>query len=258
MNGTKKGFTLTEMIVVLVILAILAALLIPAMSKWIDKARRSEAIVECRQCVTAAQTLLSESYGTDATPDVDADAATQLAEVPGNVIAIAHNGRNIKHLIYTNDKYTVFYCSDGGCSVCGCDGYYTIIDGNSSSQAMANSTFAGISYQFAHLIGFGGSKIDGVNSTTDGMFAKTIYDNLTAAQRSYLQNVSWSIVKLSDGSYSLYFTSQNYGSSSVSGIKVYNYNLSTGEYRYTLSGRVNTGFVLSSGSNWSEWSPTMD
>ena len=35
----KKGFTLVELIVVLVILAILAALLIPALTKYIDKAK---------------------------------------------------------------------------------------------------------------------------------------------------------------------------------------------------------------------------
>ena len=36
---TKRGFTLVELIVVLVILAILAALLIPALTRYIDKAR---------------------------------------------------------------------------------------------------------------------------------------------------------------------------------------------------------------------------
>ena len=34
----KKGFTLVEVIVVLVILAILAAILVPSMVGWIDKA----------------------------------------------------------------------------------------------------------------------------------------------------------------------------------------------------------------------------
>lgn len=58
----KKGFTLVELIVVLVILAILAALLIPALTKYIDKAKEKDIIAETRQVVMAAQTLTDEAY----------------------------------------------------------------------------------------------------------------------------------------------------------------------------------------------------
>ena len=54
----KKGFTLVELIVVLVILAILAALLIPALTKYIDKAKNKSIVAETRQAVMAAQTLV--------------------------------------------------------------------------------------------------------------------------------------------------------------------------------------------------------
>lgn len=58
----KKGFTLVELIVVLVILAILAALLIPALTKYIDKAKNKSIVAETRQAVMAAQTLVDEKY----------------------------------------------------------------------------------------------------------------------------------------------------------------------------------------------------
>ena len=58
----KKGFTLVEIIVVLVILAILAAILIPSMVKWIDKAQEKSAIVAGRTMLLAAQTIASEQY----------------------------------------------------------------------------------------------------------------------------------------------------------------------------------------------------
>lgn len=59
----RKGFTLVEVIVVLVVLAILAAIIVPAMAKWIDKAKEKQHLLECRACVLAAQTLVTEEYG---------------------------------------------------------------------------------------------------------------------------------------------------------------------------------------------------
>ena len=64
MKNNKKGFTLVELIVVLVILAILPALLIPALTGYIDKAKEKSIVAETRQVVMAAQTLVDESYGT--------------------------------------------------------------------------------------------------------------------------------------------------------------------------------------------------
>lgn len=58
----KKGFTLVELIVVLVILAILAAIMVPALLGWIDKARNQDAILECRNVVQAAQGQVAEEY----------------------------------------------------------------------------------------------------------------------------------------------------------------------------------------------------
>ena len=62
-KNNKKGFTLVELIVVLVILAILAALLIPALTKYIDKAKEKQIVAETRQVVMAAQTIVDEEYG---------------------------------------------------------------------------------------------------------------------------------------------------------------------------------------------------
>ena len=62
----KKGFTLVEVIVVLVILAILMAIAIPSLTGYIDKAAEKKAIAEARIIVTALQTIAVESYGTGA------------------------------------------------------------------------------------------------------------------------------------------------------------------------------------------------
>lgn len=60
-----KGFTLVELIVVMVILAILASLLIPSLVKYIDKSRKMQTIADAREVYTAAQTALTECYGRD-------------------------------------------------------------------------------------------------------------------------------------------------------------------------------------------------
>ena len=58
----QKGFTLVEMIVVLVIIAILAAITIPALLKYIDKAKDKQLVINARTAYLAAETAASEVY----------------------------------------------------------------------------------------------------------------------------------------------------------------------------------------------------
>ena len=129
----KKGFTLVELIVVLVILAILAALLIPALTKYIDKAKNKDIIAETRQTVMAAQTLVDEAY---AKADVGADTVqvgedkavtvaeiADLAEVDGeNIGTVTVVKGKVTELTYTKSGETCTYKADGK----GDDGKYTV------------------------------------------------------------------------------------------------------------------------------------
>ena len=122
----KKGFTLVELIVVLVILVILvilAALLIPALTGYIDKANKEKVVSECRMVVMAAQTEASEAYGTwtaaSASSTIDDKAVMEqmakngkdliaLAEVKGKFkITITNN--KVSQVIYTNSGFNVTY-----------------------------------------------------------------------------------------------------------------------------------------------------
>ncbi len=61
----NKGFTLVELIVVLTILAILAAMLVPTLLGYIDRTRTNADIIHARNCMQAVQTELMNLYAFD-------------------------------------------------------------------------------------------------------------------------------------------------------------------------------------------------
>lgn len=60
---SKKGFTLMEVIIVVIILAVLAAALIPTFIGFVQRAGHSQAIAEARLGMTAAQSVVTEVVG---------------------------------------------------------------------------------------------------------------------------------------------------------------------------------------------------
>jgi type IV pilus assembly protein PilA len=69
----KKGITLVEVIVVLIIMAVLAGILVASYTGYIDKANKDKALVEARAAFLAASTIYTEAYAegafATATPD---------------------------------------------------------------------------------------------------------------------------------------------------------------------------------------------
>ncbi|MEA5050918.1 MAG: type II secretion system protein [Oscillospiraceae bacterium] len=109
------GFTLVEVIVTLVVLAILAGIFIPSMTGYIDRAKQKTIIVGCRTCVSAAQTLAAEAYadGADDCTPAPADVLA-LAGVDGGVSGIGVDAvsAQVLHLTYEKDGLRVTYCAD--------------------------------------------------------------------------------------------------------------------------------------------------
>ncbi len=73
----KKGFTLVEMIVVIVIIGILLAILVPGMFKYIQKAKDKQILVNARTAYLDIQMAAQEAYGANGITGNDVQTAFQ-------------------------------------------------------------------------------------------------------------------------------------------------------------------------------------
>ncbi len=62
-KDSKKGFTLVELIIVLVILAVLAAILVPALLGFVDKANDKQSSLDAKAIYEATIVYIDEQYG---------------------------------------------------------------------------------------------------------------------------------------------------------------------------------------------------
>ncbi|MBQ8596927.1 MAG: type II secretion system protein [Lachnospiraceae bacterium] len=141
MKKNNKGFTLVEMIVVMVILTVLAAILIPGLLGWIDEARGKQYVLSARSVYMAVQAIESEKYaawdGTAANAnhhlsEADKERVLRMADADGAVITdvvfesdtLGGDGAASNHAYYTVSGITVKF---EGATVTLVDGIWTVI-----------------------------------------------------------------------------------------------------------------------------------
>ncbi|MGB4984756.1 MAG: prepilin-type N-terminal cleavage/methylation domain-containing protein [Erysipelotrichaceae bacterium] len=92
----KKGFTLVEIVVVLAIIAILAAILIPTMNGFVNDAKSKQHIAEARAAYVAAQYIVSRD-GTNTASDAKIQ---KLSGITGTTVVTAADGKVTK-IVFT-------------------------------------------------------------------------------------------------------------------------------------------------------------
>jgi type IV pilus assembly protein PilA len=105
----KKGFTLVEVIVVLIIIAMLAVILVPQLTGYIDKANERAILAEAHAAVMASNTLYAEYYAGTSTTFPTAETVAALAELDAENITLTSKGDDLLSITYTKNGKEVTY-----------------------------------------------------------------------------------------------------------------------------------------------------
>lgn len=115
----QKGFTLIELIVVLVIMAVLAAITVPSMIGWIDRAKEKQILIQARNVYMAAQTIVLEDYAygetTDELTTEQMVEAEELSQCSGTIDSglIDEDSGVITDFLYEEGDYRAAYHEEG-------------------------------------------------------------------------------------------------------------------------------------------------
>ena len=87
-RNNKKGFTIVELVIVIAVIAILAAVMIPTFSGLVNKAKENQALQEVKNAWTAT---LADDVDDDATDDINV-ADVYVHHSNGTIIKVTTGG----------------------------------------------------------------------------------------------------------------------------------------------------------------------
>lgn len=275
--------TLIEVTVVLVILAILAGILVPAMTGWLDKGREKSVISACGTCVFVAQTLANESAD-DSGGGAVAPAGSVVTELAGlsgkgSVSNLVVDGETavLKMLTYTESASGLSATYERAANPqYRLGGGVVIASQKQSFEALLNTYQDALTGKLLNAKGEPvpafmkqpGQKcvVDSIaadNGNENEPYAKAMLNALTPEEREFLKDKSWQIQNTNYG-VRLFFTEQVYTKEDAgkTNIVVYKYDASTDKYQRATKGSITKEGKIGGnpqwGTQWYTWQEIQD
>ena len=156
MKKTKKGFTIVELVIVIAVIAILAAVLIPNLSRLVEKANDSKALQEAE---SAMKLDLIEANGDYDNMGTEKEVYTLLTSKPSD----------------WDSKYASYFTENAGT--------YTAVSGEPAPTYEANKYYSKVTYEGK------------ITKGTDGKTETYVYEKDGYTCTFTIADGTWKVVK---------------------------------------------------------------